>query len=111
MSINNKLPVAASSGIQLPRGEDVLQVLPAMVDQLGVHDDLVDLALRAVAAHVGLLEYVVKVGILTHAVDDVLEYSLLPLGAGTMLPAEHQPFPEGLLFGHLDYLLLLRLRG
>jgi hypothetical protein len=28
-----------------------------------------------------------------------------------MLPAEHQPFPEGLLFGHLNHLLLLRLRG
>jgi hypothetical protein len=82
-----------------------------MVDKLGIHDDLVDLALGAVAAHVGLLEYVVKVGILVHAVDDVVEDLLLSLSARAVLPAEHQSFPEGLLFGHLNYLLLLRLRG
>jgi hypothetical protein len=45
----------------MPGGEHVLQVLPAMVDELGIHDDLVDLDLGAVAAHVGLLEYVEKV--------------------------------------------------
>jgi hypothetical protein len=55
----------------------VFQVLPTMVDELGIHDDLVDLALGAVAAHVGLLEYVVKVGVLVHAVEDVLEDLLL----------------------------------
>jgi hypothetical protein len=95
----------------MPGGEHVLQVLPAMVDELGIHDDLGDLALGAVAAHVGLLEYVVKVGILIHAVDDVLEDLLLALSARAVPPAEHDSFPEGSLFGHALYLLLLRLRG
>jgi hypothetical protein len=95
----------------MPGGEHVLQVLPAMVDELGIHDDLVDLALGAVAAHVGLLEYVVKVGILVHAVDDVVEDLLLALSARAVLPAEHDSFQEGSLFGHAYYLLLLRLRG
>ena len=89
----------------------MLQVLPAMVDELGIHDDLVDLALGAVAAHVGLLEYVVKVGILIYAVDDVLEDLLLALSARAVLPAEHDSFQEGSLFGDAYYLLLLRLRG
>jgi hypothetical protein len=82
-----------------------------MVDELGVHDDLVDLDLGAVAAHVGLLEYVVKVGVLVHAVDDVLEYLLLALSARAVAPAEHDSVQEGSLFGHALYLLLLRLRG
>ena len=60
----------------------MLQMLPAMVDELGIHDDLVDLAFGAVATHVGLLEYVVKVSILIHAVDDVLEDLLLALRRG-----------------------------
>src|ERR671916_2978008 len=71
-----------------------------MVDELGVHDDLVDLPLGAVAAHVGLLEYVVKVGVRIYAMDNVLEHLLLALGAGAMLPTEHESFPEGTLFGH-----------
>jgi hypothetical protein len=95
----------------MPGGEHVLQVLPAMVDELGIHDDLVDLDLGAVAAHVGLLEYVVKVGILIHAVDDVPENLLLALSARTVPPAEHDSVPERSLFGHALYLLLLRLRG
>jgi hypothetical protein len=82
-----------------------------MVDELRIHDDFVDLALGAVAAHVGLLEYVVKVGILVHAVDDVLEDLLLALSARVVPPAEHDSFQEGSLFGHAYYLLLLRLRG
>jgi hypothetical protein len=57
------------------------------------------------------LEYVVKIGVRVHAMDDVLEYLFLALCAGTVLPAEHQSFPKGLLFGHLSYLLLRRLRG
>jgi hypothetical protein len=77
-----------------------------MVDELGIHDDLVDLDLGAVAAHVGFLEYVVKVGILIHAVDDVLEDLLLALSARTVLPAEHDLVPERSLFGHALYLLL-----
>ena len=89
----------------------MLQVLPTMVDELGIHDDLVDLALGAVAAHVGLLEYVVKVGILIYAVDDVLEDLLLALSARAVLPAEHESFHEESLFGHAYYLLLRRLRG
>ena len=82
-----------------------------MVDELWVHDDLFDLALGAVAAHVGLLEYVVKVGVLVHAVEDVLEDLLLAPSARAMLPAEHESFQEGSLFGHAYYLLLQRLRG
>jgi hypothetical protein len=77
-----------------------------MVDELGIHDDLVDLSLGAVAAHVGLLEYVVKVGLLIHAVEDVVEDLLLALSARAVLPAEHEYFPEGSLFGHAYYLLL-----
>jgi len=95
----------------MPGGEHVLQVLPAMVGKLGIDDDLVDLALGAVAAHVGLLEYVVKVGILIYAVDDVPEDLLLALSARVLLPAEHDSVPERWLFGHAYYLLLLRLRG
>ena len=60
-----------------------------MVDELRVHDDLVDLPLGAVTAHVGLLEHVVKVGILVHAVEDVLEYLLLALSARAVPPAKH----------------------
>jgi hypothetical protein len=82
-----------------------------MVDELGIHDDLVDLALGTVAAHVGLLEYVVKVGILVHTVDDVPEDLLLALSARAVPPAEHDSFPEGSLFRHALYLFLLRLRG
>jgi hypothetical protein len=82
-----------------------------MVDELGVHDDLVDLALGAVAAHVGLREDVVKVGVLVYAVDDVLEDLFLALSARAVLPAEHESFQEGSLFGHACYLLLRRLRG
>jgi hypothetical protein len=82
-----------------------------MVDELRVHDDLVDLDLGAVAAHVGLLEDVVKVGILIHAVEDVLEDLLLALSARAVPLAEHDSVPEGSLFGHAHYLLLLRLRG
>ena len=82
-----------------------------MVDVLGIHDDLVDLALGAVAAHVRLLEYVVKVGILVHAVEDVLEDLLLALSTRAVLPAEHESFQEGSLFWHAYYLLLRRLRG
>jgi hypothetical protein len=82
-----------------------------MVDELGVHDDLVDLDLGAVAAHVGLLEYVVKVSVIVYAVEDVLEDLLLAPSARAVAPAEHDSFPEGSLFGHILYLLLLRLRG
>ena len=82
-----------------------------MVDELGIHHYLVDLALRAVAAHVGFLEYVVKFGVLVHAVDDVLENLLLALSARAVPPAEHESFQEGSLFGHAYYLLLRRLRG
>jgi len=83
-----------------------------MVDELGVHDDLLDLALAAVATHLGLLEYVVKVGgVLVHAMEDVLEDLLLALSARAVLPAEHESFQEGSLFGHAYYLLLRRLRG
>jgi hypothetical protein len=82
-----------------------------MVDELGIHDDLVDLDWGAVAAHVGLLEYVVKVGILIQAVEDVLEDLLLALGASAVVPAEHDSVPERSLFGHALYLLLVRLRG
>jgi hypothetical protein len=77
-----------------------------MVDELGIHDDLVDLALGAMAAYVGLLKYVVKVGILVHAVDDVLEDLLLALSTRAVPPAEHDSFQEGSLFGHALYLLL-----
>jgi hypothetical protein len=52
-----------------------------MVDELGIHDDLVDLAFGAVATHVGFPEYAVKVSIPIHAVDDVLEDLLLALSA------------------------------
>jgi hypothetical protein len=97
--------------IELPRAEYVLQMLPAMVDELGVHDDLVDLALGAVATHVGLLEHLIKGGVRVYAVDDVAEDFLLALGAKTVARAEHQLFPIGSLFGHLNYLLLRRLRG
>ena len=89
----------------------MLQLLPTMVDELGVHDDLLDLALAAVATHVGLLEYVVKIGVLVHAMEDVLEDLLLALSARAVLPAEHESFQEGSLFGHAYYLLLRRLRG
>ncbi len=89
----------------------MLQVLPAMVDELGVHDYLVDLVLGADAAYVGFLENVVKVGVLVYAVDDVLEYLLLALSARSVPPAEHESFQEGSLFGHAYYLLLRRLRG
>ena len=44
----------------------MLQVLPAMVDELRVHDDLVDLAMGAIMTHVGLLEHVVKLGVRVH---------------------------------------------
>ncbi len=81
------------------------------MDKLGVSDDLVYYFLRAVAAHVGFPEHVVEVSLLVQAVDDVAEYLLLPLRAGTVLPAEHQPLPKGPLVGHPNYLLLLRLRG
>jgi len=36
----------------------VLQVLPAMVEELRVHDGFVDLAMGAVVTQVGLLEHV-----------------------------------------------------
>ena len=97
--------------IEFPRAEYVLQMLPAMVDELGVHDDLVDLALGAVAPHVGLLQHVAKVGVRVYAVEDVLEDLLLAPSARAVLPAEHESFHEGSLFGHAYYLLLRRLRG
>jgi 23S rRNA C2498 (ribose-2'-O)-methylase RlmM len=97
--------------IELPRAEYVLQVLPAMVDQLRVSEDLVDLDLGAVSAYVGFLEHLIKLGVRVYAVDDVAEDFLLALGAETVPRAEHQPFPIGSLFGHLHYLLLRRLRG
>jgi hypothetical protein len=86
-------------------------MLPAGIDELGVHDDLVDLALGAVAAHVGLLKHVVEVSFPIEAVDDVMEDLLLAPGARAMLLAEHESFQEGSLFGHAYYLLLRRLRG
>jgi len=55
-----------------------------MVDELRVHDDLVDLPFGAVTAHVGFLEHVVKLGVRVHAMDDVLEYLFLALCAGTV---------------------------
>ena len=79
----------------------MLQVLPAMVDELGVHDDLVELALGAVAAHVGAPGARVKVGVRGHAVEDLLEDLLLALGAGAVPPPEHESFQEGSVFGHL----------
>ena len=51
------------------------------MDELGGVDDLVYLGLGAVAAYVGFLHYVVQRRALVHAVDDVPEYLLLPLGA------------------------------
>ena len=82
-----------------------------MVDELGVHDDLVDLALGAVTAHVGLLEHVVKVGVLVHAVDDVLEDLLLALARGPCCLPNMSRSKRGRSSGTLYYLLLRRLRG
>ena len=81
------------------------------MDELGVSNDLVYLVVRAVATHVGLLKYVVEVGSLINAVDDVAEDLLLALGTGSSLTTKLQPFPEGALFRDVNYLLLRRLRG
>ena len=72
-----------------------------MVDELGIHDDLVDLALGAVAAHAGLLEYVVKVGILVHAVDDVVRTFFSRAEREGGLLAEHDSFQKGRCSGTL----------
>jgi hypothetical protein len=57
-------------------------MLPGCVDELGVAEDVVDLALRAVAAHVVFLDHVVQVGVLVYTVDDVPEDFLFSLGTG-----------------------------
>src|SRR5215216_3988186 len=84
--LNYSLP-----GIQLSRAERLLQVPPGRVDEFGVAPDLVYLDLRAVAAHVGLLNHLVEGGVFIYAVDDVPEYLLLPLGPARVATEEELP--------------------
>jgi hypothetical protein len=62
--------------------------------ELGVVDDLVYLALGAVAAHVIFAYDFVQPHVLVHAVDDVLEYLLLALGVAGL--AEEHPLEQRL---------------
>jgi hypothetical protein len=83
-----------------------------MVDQFGVPEDLVDLLLGAVSAHVGFLEHLAKVSVCIYAVVDVAEDLLLALGAKTVPRAENHLLPPiGSSFEHPTYLLRRHLRS
>jgi hypothetical protein len=72
-------------------------MFPTGVDELGIFDDLVDLVLGAVAAHVIFLHDVVQTCPFTHAVDDVLKDLLLALGMVGV--AEEHPLEKRLARG------------
>src|SRR5215217_730001 len=71
---------APPAWIQLAGPERRPEMFPARVYELGVVDDLVYLAWRAVAAHVIFAYDVKQTRVFIHAVDDVPEYLLLALG-------------------------------
>ena len=82
-------PMAHPSWVQLTRPKRPPKMFPTGVNELGVVNNPLYLALRRVTAYIVFLYDVVQTLVLAHAMDDVLENLLLALVTGGV--AERHP--------------------
>jgi hypothetical protein len=93
--------------LELLGPEGLPEPLPGGLHELGMAHDLADLLPGEVAAHVVLLERLLKGHVaLVHAVDEVAHDLLLALGEGGGFRAAEEPLPEGRSLAHIGPNLL-----